>query len=158
MKIKATDLSPTDRIIVLSFDEVHTRQDISYDSTTDSIIGPHSKVEVGLARGLFQDFKIPIYYRFHRKGQRLGPDELKEIISNLQNEGYHVVAIVCDNAKSNQRLMRELGVSEQNPFFKNPSKPGDIFWFYDPCHILKLIRSWLIDEGFKLPGLILNLD
>ena len=97
MKIKATDLDPTDRIIVLSFDEVHTRRDISYDSTTDSIIGPHSKVEVGLARGLFQDFKIPIYYRFHRKGQGLGPDELKEIISNLQNclnlSNFHIV--VC---------------------------------------------------------------
>ena len=154
LKIKALDLSPLDRIVVLSFDEVSTKRDISYDSTTDSIIGPHSKVNVMLSRGLFHNFKIPIWYRYYRKDEVFGPDEFKEIVTNIQNQGYHVMAAVCDNHRANQKLARLLGITEENPFFKNPSKPGNIYWFYDPCHILKLIRSHLIDDGFKLPGLI----
>ena len=149
MKIKAMDLTELERIIVLSFDEVHLTSDISYDITTDSIIGPHSKVEVGLARGLFKNYKIPIYYKFHRKGIVLEPDDFQKIITDLQNEGYHVMGMVCDNARTNQKLARLLGVTEETPFFKNPSKPGNIYWLYDACHLLKLIRSYLIDEGFR---------
>ena len=104
LKIKAMDLSPLDRVVVLSFDEVHLKRDISYDSTTDSIVGPHSKVNTMLARGLFSNYKFPIWYNYHRKGETLGPKEINEIISNLQNEGFHIIAIVCDNAKSNQKL------------------------------------------------------
>ena len=49
-------------------------------------------------------------------------------------------------------LARELGVTQETPYFKNPSKPGNIFWFYDPCHLLKLVRNHLIDSGFRLPA------
>ena len=98
------DLSPLDRVVVLSFDEVHLKRDISYDSTTISIIGPHSKVNVMMARGLFKNYKFAIWYNYHRKGETLGPNEFNEIVTNLQNEGFHVIATVCDNAKSNQKL------------------------------------------------------
>lgn len=42
-----------------------------------------------LVRGLFENYKIPIWYRFDTA---LTPEELQEIIKKIEAEGFHVVA------------------------------------------------------------------
>ena len=66
-----------------------------------------------------------------------------------------VVAVSTDMHQGNQGLARALGVTIENPRFPNPSKSraGEfIYWFYDAPHLLKLMRNWLLDAGFKLKG------
>ena len=43
LEIMVQDLSEKERVVALSFDEVHVKSDISYDSQDDRILGPHSK-------------------------------------------------------------------------------------------------------------------
>ena len=88
-----------------------------------------------LLRGLFENYKIPIWYRFDTA---LTPEELLEIIKKIEAAGFHVVAVTCDMGKSNQKCAKDLGVTLEHPFFENPCRPGsNVHWFYDPCHVLK---------------------
>ena len=69
--------------------------------------------------------------------------------------GFHVVSVSTDMHQGNQGLARKLGVTIENPCFPNPSeshKGESIYWLYDAPHLLKLLRNWLIDEGFYLQG------
>ena len=78
--------------------------------------------------------------------------EMRNIIRRVQKAGFHVVAISTDMHQGNQGLARALGVTIENPRFPNPSKSreGDfIYWLYDAPHILKNMRNWLLDDGFK---------
>ena len=107
-----------------------------------------------LIRGIFANFKIPIWYRYDHV---LGKNELLEIISKIELAGFHVCSVTCDMAKSNQKLAKMLGVSPESPRFENPSRPNSfIYWFYDPSHLIKLVRSHLIDQGFWLDGNVIN--
>ena len=85
----------------------------------------------------------------------LGEIEFRNIIRRIQNAGFHVVSVSTDMHQGNQGLARKLGVTTENPRFPNPSKNRSgqyIYWFYDAPHLLKLMRNWLLDDGFKLEG------
>ena len=113
--------------------------------------GPHGRVNVMLVRGLFNNFKIPIWYKYDHV---LGKKEYLDIVEKMETLGFHVVSTSCDMARSNQKLAKSLGVTEETPYFPNPSRPAsNIFWFYDICHLMKLVRNHLIDQGFILRGL-----
>ena len=113
--------------------------------------GPHGRVNVMLVRGLFNNFKIPIWYKYDHV---LGKKEYLDIVEKMETLGFHVVSTSCDMARSNQKLATSLGVTEETPYFPNPSRPdSNIFWFYDICHLMKLVRNHLIDQGFILRGL-----
>ena len=115
-----------------------------------SFTGPHGRVNVMMVRGLFTNFKIPIWYRYD---STLKQPEYFDIIKKIELAGFHVVSTTCDNAKSNQSLALSLGVTPENPRFENPCRPGSfVYWFFDPCHLIKLVRNHLIDEGFYLGG------
>ena len=114
--------------------------------------GPHGRVNVMLVRGLFNNFKIPIWYKYDHV---LGKKEYLDIVEKLESLGFHVVSTSCDMARSNQKLAKSLGVTEETPYFPNPSRPAsNIFWFYDICHLMKLVRNHLIDQGFILRGFL----
>ena len=104
-----------------------------------------------LVRGLFNNFKIPIWYKYDHV---LGKKEYLDIVEKMETLGFNVVSTSCDMARSNQKLATSLGVTEETPYFPNPSRPdSNIFWFYDICHLMKLVRNHLIDQGFILRGL-----
>ena len=55
--------------------------------------------------------------------------------------------------KSNQKCAKDLGVTVEHPYFENPCRPGFyVYWFYDPSHLIKLVRNHLIDGGFNIGG------
>ena len=152
LKLKAAGLSSRDRVVTLSFDEMYVREDIAYDHSSDQFIGPHKRANVMLLRGLCKNYKIPIWYRMDTT---LGPQEFRNIIRRIQNSGYHVISVSTDMHPGNQGLARKLGVTIENPRFPNPSesRKGEfIYWIYDAPHLLKLLRNWLLDDGFRLEG------
>ena len=81
--------------------------------------------------------------------------EFRNIIRKIQAAGYHVINVSTDMHQGNQGLARKLGVTIEEPYFPNPSanRQGEkIYWMYDAPHLLKLMRNWLIDDGFHLKG------
>lgn len=56
------NLSELDKYCVLSFDEMHIDSKVVYDCGIDQILGPHSKVQVVLLRGLTSKWKQPVYF------------------------------------------------------------------------------------------------
>ena len=156
LKIHAQTLTPKEKIVNLAFDEVHIKSDISWNPTTDQIIGPHSEANTMMLRLMFKKLKIPIWFRFDTA---LNKEELFKIITKIEEVGYHVKTITCDMGTKNQGLATQLGVfvDTENPensvtHFENPARPGSkIFWLYDVPHLLKLCRNNLQKYGVRLP-------
>ena len=69
LRLKAAGLCPRDRVVVISFDEVYVKQDLSYDQQADQFIGPHKSANTMLLRGLCKNYKVcvsqkGIYFNF----------------------------------------------------------------------------------------------
>ena len=62
IRIKAQELTELEKIVTIQFDEVHLKSDINYDAAEDQIVGPHSMANVAEIRGVFFNFKIPVWY------------------------------------------------------------------------------------------------
>ena len=62
LRIKATQLNDLQKTVGLQIDEVYLKSDLNYDQSEDQIIGPHNKANVVLVRGIFEAFKMPIWY------------------------------------------------------------------------------------------------
>ena len=102
--------------------------------------GVTSDINDFILRGLFKNFKIPIWYRFDTI---LRKEELLSIMEKIESLGYHIVSMTCDMHKSNQKLSTDLGVTIENPRFENPFRPGSyVYWIFDPCHLLKVAFTY----------------
>ena len=62
--LMALKMSGKELICCLSFDEVSNKADISYDSTHDQVVGPYSNMNVMMVRGMFGNYKVPIWAGF----------------------------------------------------------------------------------------------
>ena len=58
MKMAAIEYSEQDKAVGIQFDEVHLKQDISYDIAEDEINGPYWTANVMIMRGLFRNYKV----------------------------------------------------------------------------------------------------
>ena len=85
------------------------------------------------------------------------PDTLNDIIRTIQSYGYHVVGITADNATDNGKCAERLGVTNDEPWFPNPSPEYEgelVYFFFDAVHLIKLIRNKFLDNGkFNQRGL-----
>ncbi|KAJ8978842.1 hypothetical protein NQ317_004453, partial [Molorchus minor] len=81
------------RLSFLQFDEVKVKSLEEYDVANDQVLGPHSQLQVVQARGLFSKWKQPVYIAFD---QKVNKDILCNIISELRNISFNVVACVSD--------------------------------------------------------------
>ena len=148
LTLMALNMSAVERIVVLSFDEVSVKADLSYDATQDRILGPKSQANVIMARGLYSKFKIPIFFQFD---QPLEEKDLLFAIQNLSKAGYHVAAVCCDMGTKNNSVQKKLGVTIENPWFEHPDRPNSrVYWFHDIPHLIKLLRNHLLSQGFVL--------
>ena len=149
LKVKVEGMNELDKIVGISFDEVHIKKTIDYDNSSDQILGPNSSSNVVLVRGIGgKSFKIPVWYRF---GYNLTKDELLTIINKLNDIGLTVVSTTCDMGPSNRGLAKSLGVSKDQPYFLPPDhQDKPVFFLYDTPHLLKLIRLHFLDKGFIL--------
>uniref|UniRef100_A0A182PX42 THAP-type domain-containing protein n=1 Tax=Anopheles epiroticus TaxID=199890 RepID=A0A182PX42_9DIPT len=143
-----------DRECVLSFDEMKVNKIMEYDPASDEVIGPHSYMQVVMARRLFKNWKQPIFIGFD---QQMTKAITLEIIMRLQEININVVAIVSDNCQSNVGCWKDLGAHNYlNPYFTHPVTKCNIYVFPDAPHLLKLIRNWLLDSGFEYNNKIIK--
>lgn len=154
LKLAGESFTEMERTVILQFDEVKVKATEEYDVGNDKIIGPHNQMQVVMARGLFAKWKQPVYIGFDVK---MTKNLLLEIIDELHKISFNVVGCVSDCGASNVGLWKELGVNIDTSFFQHPITQKNIYMFADAPHLLKLLRNWLLDVGFKLEdGSILN--
>lgn len=148
MKEKGKSISAFQKIVVLSFDEIYTSQKLEIDKKYEQVIGPHKTCQVGMARSLFDKWKQVIYYK---ADQPLTPHIVEDVISNLYDAGFTVVAITTDLGPSNSKIWTQLNIginNSQNCFFLHPKDQSlKIFVFTDVSHLLKLVRNHFLDNG-----------
>ncbi len=133
---------------VFSFDEMSIQKAVKFDQKEEKVYGPHGNVQVGMVRGVFSNFKQPIFYDFDREvDARL----VHDVIAKLQKIGVDIVSIVSDMGTKNVKLWNELGVTKEKPYFSSRNG-GTISVFADIPHLLKLLRNHFLDQGYILPS------
>lgn len=71
---------------------------------------------------------------------------LYQIIEELHNIDFNVIAMVSDMSPSNMGLWRSLNITTTNTSFKHPKTCRNIHVFADVPHLLKLARNHLLDK------------
>lgn len=100
-------------------------------------------------KGLFAKWKQPLYYDYDSP---MTQELLFEVITQLNDCGFEVVAIVSDMGPTNIRLWKCLGITPTKTSFEHPVSGKQIYMFADVPHLLKLVRNHLLDSGFVLPN------
>lgn len=80
--IQLKDMTKHQKVCVLSFDEIKIRRVYSYDKGNDETMQPYSYAQVVMIRGIFDNWKQPVYYNYDC---RMTNDILFDIISYLEN-------------------------------------------------------------------------
>lgn len=107
------DMPEVDKLCVLSFDEMKVAAAYEYDSSADVVYEPSNYVQMAIVRGLKKSWKQPIFFDFNAA---MDENTLHSILIKLHKKGFHVVAIVSDLGSGNQKLWRQLGISESKSF------------------------------------------
>jgi hypothetical protein len=155
LKLAGESFSTFEKTSILQLDEVKVKAVEEYNVAQDEILGPYKYMQVVMVRGLFSNWKQPVFIGFD---QKMTKQILFEIITELHKISYNVVARVSDWGGSNVGLWKELGVDINNTSFKYPVSDNHIYMLADAPHLLKLFRNWILDAGFKLKdGSVLNL-
>jgi len=148
LKAEGHNLDSFSKQCVLCFDEMSVSSEIVWDKSMDEIVGPHSHAQVVLVIGLFSKWKQPIFYDFDTP---IDKKLLNQLIFDTECLGFPVMATVSDQGGSNQGLGTELGISIKHTSLENPYESNRRIWmFYDAHHIIKLLKSHLIDHGLVL--------
>jgi hypothetical protein len=148
LEVASSSFKEHERVVVLQFDEIKVKKVMEYDSKNDQIVGPHSQMHVISARGLFANWKQPLYVNFDTQVTK---EILSKIIIKLKETGYIVKACVSDMGGGNVGLWKQLEITTEKTYFiPDPSSNEKVYLFADAPHVLKLIRNWFLDTGFKL--------
>ncbi len=133
---------------ILSFDEMSLQKAMEFDQKEERVYGPHANVQVGMIRGVFSQFKQPVFFEFDKE---MDASTIINISKKLKNIGVNIVGIVSDMGPKNVKLWRELGVDREKPYFELPGGES-VSVFADVPHLLKLLRNHFIDQGYILPS------
>lgn len=164
LKDRVSVMKEMDKFCVVSFDEMSLRVGLSYNITEDAVegfedfgtLGKTSRAAnhalVFMVRGLTGKWKQPLGYFLSKDCATADKLEilLKECLQKIKDIGLQPKAIVCDQGSSNVHLYKNLGITEDHPFFVH----GDskIFCMHDPPHLLKNTRSNLEKYIFAVRG------
>lgn len=159
------NLSTTEKLTVLTFDELYICNKLALERREQKVYGPNKTCQFVMARGLFKNWRQPIYYDF-----AMSRDVLLSIIQQLYQAGY--IVVTCDMGPSNMRLWHDLNIgidnthsNENNGATDTEKKcfimhPADnclkIFFYADVPHLIKLARNNFFDSGFRFKGV--NID
>lgn len=152
MKLNGESMQSYEKLTVLMFDEVKVASTLEYDVAHDEIVGPHSQMQVIMARGVSSNWKQLIYVDFD---QKITKEILFDIIEKLDDIGFKTICCVSDCGGGNIGLWKALDINYENPVFSIPNG-REIVYMPDVPHILKLLRNWLLDTGFVIGDQIIN--
>lgn len=132
LNLAGESFSEFEKTVVIQFDEVKVKAVEEYDTSKDEVLGPHNQMQVVMARGLFSQWKQPIYIAFD---QKVTKEILFNIITELHKISYNVVACVSDCGASNVGLWKELEIDINNTSFEHPVTKKNIYMFADAPHL-----------------------
>ena len=153
LKIKVNAMDCRDKNVVLVFDEMSIKESLLYNVGRDIIEGFEDFGHIGqtryianhaiafMIRGLASKWK-PIGYFLSS-----GPIRTKTLqsltrscISKFTETGLNVVALVCDQGSNNRSFIQHLEkITIDRPYLMYQNRK--IFVFYDPPHLLKVVRN-----------------
>lgn len=121
------------------------------DKKEEQVVGPHNACQTAMIRGLIAPWKQTIYYAFD---QPMTKEIVLDILKEVYNANFIVVAIVSDMGTGNVKLWSALDVGyNKNSFFNHPCQSTlKVFVFADIPHLIKLARNHLLDKGFIIEG------
>lgn len=155
-------MSPKELQCILLFDEVAIKKNIDFSRKENLVEGFEDLGEFGrrpvlatetlvlMLRGIFSEWKIPISYYFSENG--VNSTNLKDIlfhnIASVFDCRFKVRAVVCDQSTTNQKLIKDLNITNEKPFFNfNENK---IFTIFDVPHLIKNLRNNLMENDYIL--------
>ena len=89
-------LKDNEKIVQITFDEMHTKKKVAWDLKLDMLIGPGSKMQCAVVRSLVGLFKFPWLYDFDRK---MTKKLLNQLIFVIESMGFKNLLTVCDQAQ-----------------------------------------------------------
>jgi len=154
MHSKGQGMSALEKITVLCFDEISVSKQVGIEKRREQVIGPASKCQVMVVRGLFARWKQPIFYKFD---QNMTKEIILDAITQLYNIGYKVVAMTSDLGSTNQALLKQFGIQaiddDAKTYFEHPCDAhSNVHVFADVPHLMKLLRNHFLDSGFWING------
>jgi len=90
MKYKGKTLQMHEKLVILTFDEIHLCNKIAIDRKLQQVVGSHKSCQRVMVRSLFSKWKQPIYYDYDKA---MTKDTLLCIISRLYDIGYTVIGM-----------------------------------------------------------------
>lgn len=110
-----------------------------------------------MCRALFHKWKQPVFYNYDTP---LRKHIVLEVVENLYDAGYIVIAVTCDQESSNSSVWKRLNVGieeNQKCYLAHPKDENlKVFVFADPPHLLKNLRNNLFDNGFTLDNKVID--
>ncbi len=156
------NMSVMDRLCLIMFDEMATKENLIYNKSLDEIEGfeefdPEDKTEyianhagVFIVKGITKKWKLPVAYNMSS-----GPvkaDKLKEMvitcIKQVKGIGLIPILIICDQGSNNHAMYEKLGVTVEKPYFVVDGTT--VYAYYDPPHLLKNVRNNFIKHNFEI--------
>lgn len=150
----AKDLNPLDRLVVLSFDEITLKANVTYNKSSDQVEGLDKDGNIANHAGVFMlrsltgKWKQPFGY-FLTRGtmpSTVLKDEIMMAIEKVKSTGFIPICFVMDQGTNNMSAVRQLGVSQDKPYFT--VKDTRIYMIFDPPHLMKSVRNNLKNHGF----------
>ncbi|XP_063893678.1 uncharacterized protein LOC135117720 [Helicoverpa armigera] len=171
LKNKADNMKLEEKLCVVMFDEVSLKNNLSYNERKDKITGLVDNgqerksefadhAQVFMLRGLIYNYKQAVSYTFASSATK-GPElakQIKEVIRDLQEAGFIVVATVCDQGTNNRQALNLLLNETRGIYLRKGEEPKDniilingqeIVPLYDPPHLLKGIRNNLMTKNLE---------
>ena len=158
LRQKADKFTENKQLVVLAFDEMSLRIDLTYNARLDKVIGFQDLGEnkentvatyatVFMIKSLLGSWKQPVGYFFTSGPMNSDTihDKLLTCITKLKECNLCVKVILCDQGPSNRGCKNLLNLNNNNSFIYLNNQ---IFFMYDPPHLIKSIRNALYNKGF----------
>lgn len=141
-------------------DGMHIRRYVSMDNHTNELFGyvdlgqgpssteEASEVLVLMVVSLRLHGRTPIgYFLINGLSGETLADLITDAIVQLHARGCNVRCVTMDGLAANVSMCKVLGCKFQvaliKPYFNLPGIPHNIYVYFDPCHMMKLVRNHL---------------
>lgn len=161
LRQKADEANHTPMFCSLIVDAMAIKKHICWSSASQRFVGyvnygneaeeeelrEATEAVVLLVNGIFGNWKQPIAYFFSNgmTGSTLA-QLLRNAMEMLHSINIRVIALTFDGDAKNQAAVRNLGLNTREMLgsFPHPSNSDwMVYGFFDPCHMLKLVRNTL---------------
>lgn len=161
-KIKVSAMTAKDKLCAVLIDEMSIKSSLKYDPHRDLIEGfedwgwgrsqyPATSALVLMARGLLSKWKQPFAYVLSKGPVKVAilHSLVKESLNRLLDVGLVPKVLICDQGSNNRALFQRL-CADSTPSFD--LRGSQVFFMYDPPHLMKSMRNNLATHGFVDDG------